>query len=402
MADKTISELVAATSVGSSDLFVLEQAGAAKKLTGQILENWLVSFADGHGGIQSIVKTSSTGTNPVVDTYTITLADETEITFEVTNGVKGDTGAQTYVWIKWAAQEPTADNQMSGTPDAWIGIYTGLSSTAPTHYTDYSWYEYKGDKGDTGDSIGSVVWTSNSAGAAQGTAGTTDTYTVYSETSENLGTVVVYNGNDGEGAPGSATPLPDGTASAGSANAYSREDHVHPLNVPTSGTPQPLGPPANGSAGTYARSDHVHPLPTATDLLNLVYPVGSIYMSVSSTSPASLFGGTWTQIQDKFLLAAGTTYAAGSTGGEAAHTLTDSELPVESGSFSSRAWSGSGSLFFDESGIVSRERGEGSYNNVPDGQTAVAPWVETISFGGGQSHNNMPPYLAVYVWQRTA
>ena len=150
MADKAISQLNAATAVTSVDLFVLEQSGEAKKLTGQILENWLVSFADGHGGIQDIVKTGSTGTNPVVDTYTIYLADETTKTFQVVNGVKGDTGDQTYVWIRYAAHYPTSDSDMGTSPDAWIGIYSGLASTAPTHYTDYSWYEYKGETGETG------------------------------------------------------------------------------------------------------------------------------------------------------------------------------------------------------------------------------------------------------------
>ena len=57
------------------------------------------------------------------------------------------------------------------------------------------------------------------------------------------------------------------------------------------------------------------------------YPVGSIYMSVNSTSPATLFGGTWEQIQDVFLLAAGSTYTAGDTGGSASHTLIVDELP---------------------------------------------------------------------------
>ncbi len=207
MADKSISELVAATAVGSTDLFVLEQTGTAKKLTGQILENWLVSFADGHGGIQTV---SKTGTSGLVDTYTITYADTTTSTFTVTNGkaltsitqywavsssgsnvpsqwyttrqtmtvtdkylwsymlftyndgttsqtpksvigVYGDTGAQTYVWIKYAAVQPTSDADMGDTPDNWIGIYTGLSSSAPTSYTAYAWYQYKGAKGDTGD-----------------------------------------------------------------------------------------------------------------------------------------------------------------------------------------------------------------------------------------------------------
>lgn len=151
MADKSISELVAATAIGSTDLFVLEQGGTAKKLTGQILENWLVSYADGHGGIQSFIKTSSSGTNPVIDTYTITFADESTSTVTVTNGVKGDKGDQTYVHFKYSDDEPVADSDMYDTPDNWIGIYSGTSETPPTSYTAYDWYKFKGDKGDTGD-----------------------------------------------------------------------------------------------------------------------------------------------------------------------------------------------------------------------------------------------------------
>lgn len=83
MADKAISELIEAQQVTPADLFVLEQAGSAKKLSGQTLENWLVSFADGHGGIQSIQKV---GTDNLQDTYRITLADTTTFDFVVTNG----------------------------------------------------------------------------------------------------------------------------------------------------------------------------------------------------------------------------------------------------------------------------------------------------------------------------
>ena len=65
----------------------------------------------------------------------------------------------------------------------------------------------------------------------------------------------------------------------------------------------------------------------ADELLDKTYPVGSIYMSVNSTSPADLFGGTWEQIKDTFLLAAGDTYSAGSTGGETEGWLTIDEIP---------------------------------------------------------------------------
>ena len=74
-----------------------------------------------------------------------------------------------------------------------------------------------------------------------------------------------------------------------------------------------------GTSTSYAREDHVHP--TDTSIFELIYPVGSIYMSVNSTSPASLFGGTWEQIKDTFLLSAGDTYTAGATGGSATKNL---------------------------------------------------------------------------------
>ena len=150
MADKAISQLNAATAVTSVDLFVLEQSGEAKKLTGQILENWLVSFADGHGGVQSFAKISSSGTNPVIDVWRMTYADETYTDISITNGIKGDTGDQTYVWIRYAHTYPTSDSDMGTSPDEWIGIYSGTSTTAPTHYTDYTWYQFKGDTGETG------------------------------------------------------------------------------------------------------------------------------------------------------------------------------------------------------------------------------------------------------------
>lgn len=147
MADKQISDLVAASAVQTSDLFVLEQSGTAKKLTGQILENWLLSFGAGLGGIQSIAKTSTAG---LVDTYTITYSDASTSTFTVTNGAKGDTGDAWYIHIKYSSDLPTSDADMGNTPDNWIGLYSGASSTAPAHYTGYTWFQWKGDTGATG------------------------------------------------------------------------------------------------------------------------------------------------------------------------------------------------------------------------------------------------------------
>lgn len=89
MANKTIGQLTEATSVQSADLFLLEQTGVAKKLTGQTLVDQLAAALDGHGGIDSIAKTSTSG---LVDTYTITMTDGATSTFRVTNGANGTNG----------------------------------------------------------------------------------------------------------------------------------------------------------------------------------------------------------------------------------------------------------------------------------------------------------------------
>lgn len=262
MADKTISELVAATQVQPNDLFVLEQNNTAKKLTGQILENWLVSFADGHGGIQSIAKT---GTSGLVDTYTITLADTTTFTFTVTNGEKGDTGAQTYVWIKWAAQNPTADNQLSDIPDAWIGIYSGAADTAPTTRASYQWYEYKGEKGDTGDTGASIATIARTSG--DGSPGTYDTYTVTLDTGTVAGTFQVYNGLNGTGAVNSVAgvnPDASGNVRLTASDVGALPDNT-PIPAASTSNPQPPGTADPGMSTTYARGDHVHPEATEYD-----------------------------------------------------------------------------------------------------------------------------------------
>lgn len=120
--------------------------------------------------------------------------------------------------------------------------------------------------------------------------------------------------------------------------------------------------------------------------LDTYYPVGSIYMTVNNINPANLFGGTWEQIKDKFLLSAGNTYSAGSTGGEATHTLTKNEMPAHGHSLNAYAASSGGS----GGGVI-------NYNNNAGGAQYIA-----YDQGGGQAHNNMPPYLTVYVWKRTA
>lgn len=116
-------------------------------------------------------------------------------------------------------------------------------------------------------------------------------------------------------------------------------------------------------------------------ILDTIYPVGSIYMSVNSTDPSSFLGGSWAPLKDRFLLAAGDKYAGGSTGGEASHTLTISEMPSHNHTFKS------------DSGEVRGDYMGGMGNSLDR-------TYETSYTGGSQAHNNMPPYLTVYVWKR--
>ena len=134
-------------------------------------------------------------------------------------------------------------------------------------------------------------------------------------------------------------------------------------------------------------------------VLDKAHPVGSFYWSVNGTNPgdATVLGiGVWTQIKDTFILAAGDTYTAGTSGGEARHQLTVTEIPSHShslqanGSFTIGNGQGSGA-----SGIPSNTSGWGTIAN--------ADWY-TLSngyTGGSQSHNNMPPYITAYCWRRT-
>ena len=150
MADKSIAQLNEAEKVYSDDLFVLNQSGSTKKLSGNTLKNWLLEIANSLGGISRIEKV---GTSGLKDTYRIYYAkDGTTTDFTVTNGEKGDKGDNAYIWIRYTGQEPTESSHSFGTkPDDWIGIYAGKSATAPTDYKDYTWFKIKGEKGDTGD-----------------------------------------------------------------------------------------------------------------------------------------------------------------------------------------------------------------------------------------------------------
>ena len=126
----------------------------------------------------------------------------------------------------------------------------------------------------------------------------------------------------------------------------------------------------------------------SSTIFDNIYPVGSIYMSVNSTNPSNLFGGTWTQLEDRFLLGAGSTYSNGSTGGSATQRLSAANLPSHTHPQYVATSGGSTSANLDYDGWVSNGK-------------AVAQGIATGATGQGTKFNIMPPYLVVYMWKRT-
>lgn len=138
----------------------------------------------------------------------------------------------------------------------------------------------------------------------------------------------------------------------------------------------------------------------AQEILDIIYPVGSIYMSVNSTNPSTYFGGTWSAIaQGRTLVgvnASDTDFAsAGKTGGEKKHTLTIAEMPSHSHAFR----------------VVLDKRTE-SGSSLPKGANSMGDnngWSGYVQPGGNgaiqatgnsNSHNNLQPYYCVYIFKR--
>lgn len=197
------------------------------------------------------------------------------------------------------------------------------------------------------------------------------------------------------------------------------------------------------------RDDRVDNIPsTQENVVDLIYPIGSIYMSASSTDPGLLFPDTvWTRIKDTFLLASGDTYSADNAftavHGEATVTLTGdqsgtsehthghsitvanhaSQTTSNYGGFKpslqvANVATGSYSTSDNPLTYAGANRGTSSKNNSFTGASntggshshTISGYTHTVSgsitksakANAKQAHNNMPPYLAVYMWQRTA
>lgn len=238
MADSTIGSLPAASEITSQDLFVLEQNGEAKKLLGSILENYLnrnilnvsvtsvaatenptVTFDAATGTLNlglprgaGIAGVQKTGTSGLIDTYTATL-----------DKLPSQQAAATFTFVVTNAKSinRVVAESATHTPGA-MDTYTIEFNDGTTS----SFEVYNGANGTHGVSITSIRKKSGT-----GAGGSTDVYEVVLSTGAVGGEFSVYNGADGQGAPGSALPLMNGTAAVGTSEGYSREDHVHPTDT---------------------------------------------------------------------------------------------------------------------------------------------------------------------------
>lgn len=322
-----------------------------------------------------------------------------------------------------------------------------------------------------------------------------DTNTTYSVATQSANGLMSANDKktlDGMTAT-TTTPKAAGTAAVGSETKYARGDHVHPAQTTVSGNAGSatklatarnftIGKTAKSFNGTAAVSWTLDEIgsnvyvgttaPTDADidvwvdptgsinlsaLWNSIYPVGSIYMSTSSTNPGTLFTGTtWSQITDRFLVAMGTTYkTAGGTGGASSVTLATGNLPSHSHSVSITTGNQSAGHTHSIPALSGTAASAGSHNHLVTSKTTSygqgsqsawrclswtgtnADWSQnvysgdsgahahsvttTASTSGGISANHthsvsgntgsqgsgtafsiIPPYYAVYMWRRTA
>ena len=132
------------------------------------------------------------------------------------------------------------------------------------------------------------------------------------------------------------------------------------------------------------------------------YRVGDYLLSESATHPSTSWPGTsWVQVQGRTILGAGEDYPVGSEGGEAQHTLTEDEMPAHIHD-----------KIVSTNNTSALTRGVGTYTEMSSDTSAYGPWfgtgynyqgvAQTNEAGGGQAHNNLPPYRAAYIWRRTA
>lgn len=131
------------------------------------------------------------------------------------------------------------------------------------------------------------------------------------------------------------------------------------------------------------------------NLLDIIYPVGSVYISFNDTSPSSFIGGTWEQLNNVFLY--GTSGGIGVTGGEATHLLSTAEIPRHNHALRIAViYGGNAAMCRSVFATNSTFWNSGDIDNGLYDSNNSTSWV-----GSSQAHNNMPPYITCRIYKKT-
>lgn len=195
-----------------------------------------------------------------------------------------------------------------------------------------------------------------------------------------------FNGDSPTISVGSVTSLPS-TSEATIENVGTSTDAVFNFGIPRGADGKDgSGVPSGGASGDVLTPSGWE------NLINLIYPIGSIYLSANETSPETLFASTqWEKIENKFLLSSSDSYPLNSTGGSTTHLLTKAELP---------------NIGITMPGIPATsepEWGEPNQMITYRYSPSAAPGAFIASLGGSSTpFSIMPPYIAINVWKRIA
>ena len=400
----------------------------------------------------------NTGATPVITATATTLsagssatvtksgtAENPTLAFGIPKGDKGDKG-DTGASAGFGTPTATIDSNV-GTPS----VTVTASGSDTSKVFNFAFKNLKGEKGDTGNTGATGATPNISVSATTLSAGSSATATISGSAESPTITFGIPKGDKGEsgeiyqstGTSTSGAMSQKATTDAlakkagtGSQNHFTQKNtfergfyvnnnassgiytDFYPVAEGTiridlrkieNGTDSPLSSFSFGEGGLYftptgstTGSAFITYESFINNLKSKTYPVGSIYMSVDNTSPASFLGGTWEQILGKFLLSSddvltdGTITTAGSyhvysSGGEATHTLKENEIPSHKHTIEGQK---------NDSAGYHHKGSQVGHPGITDGGDY---WSKaTTATGGGKPHNNMPPYYTVYMWRRTA
>jgi hypothetical protein len=188
-------------------------------------------------------------------------------------------------------------------------------------------------------------------------------------------------------------------------------------------SPTFTGTPVAPTAAAGTNTTQIATTAFVTTGLQAAYPVGSIYMSTVATSPATLFGfGTWVTFGTGRMLISqdGSTYTAGSTGGAATTTISSSNLPSHTHTFSSVTGTMNANTnhghYVGSQDSTANQGGDPSQEFVRNYNEGTGPraYTDTVNIdhthnfsgttaatGSGTAATTISPYIAVYMWNRT-